>query len=228
MGLHDGHRQRTKEEFLAHGLAPFSELRTLELLLFYARPQGDVVPTAKALLSAFGSLEGVFAASQEELAKVPGVGLHTVVLLHLVAEVSKAYLTSSPFQAIDISDTHSLSALFAPCFRSINTERSALACFDDAHRLLGLHLLGEGNSSAVDIRLRQVVATALEGKTAVAVLAHNHPSGNLFPSQEDITTTRCIFQYLAGLDIYLADHVILGRDAMLSMRQSGFSWVFSN
>ena len=50
MGTHDGHRNRMKQEFLQGGLSAFSEVRALELLLFYSRLQGDVNPTAHALL----------------------------------------------------------------------------------------------------------------------------------------------------------------------------------
>ncbi|MGN0969978.1 MAG: DNA repair protein RadC, partial [Evtepia sp.] len=59
MGIHDGHRSRMKQEFLQGGLTHFSEPRALELLLFYSRMQGDVNPTAHALLDTFGSLAGV-------------------------------------------------------------------------------------------------------------------------------------------------------------------------
>ena len=81
MGVHEGHRDRMKREFLQGGLRHFSEPRVLELLLFYSRLQGDVNPLAHRLLEAFGSLSGVLDASPAALANVPGVGETTVVLL---------------------------------------------------------------------------------------------------------------------------------------------------
>ena len=74
MGIHQGHRDRMKQEFLQGGLAHFSEPRALELLLFFSRFQGDVNPLAHELLATFGSLAGVLDAPPEELAKIPGVG----------------------------------------------------------------------------------------------------------------------------------------------------------
>ena len=59
MGIHEGHRDRMKQEFLQGGLAHVSEPRVLELLLFYSRRQGDVNPLAHQLLDTFGSLAGV-------------------------------------------------------------------------------------------------------------------------------------------------------------------------
>ena len=58
MGIHEGHRDRMKQEFLQGGLAHVSEPRVLELLLFYSRRQGDVNPLAHQLLDTFGSLAG--------------------------------------------------------------------------------------------------------------------------------------------------------------------------
>ena len=73
MSIHDGHRQRFKEEFLARPDS-FPDHKALELLLFYANPRGDTNPTAHALMERFDSISGVLDATAEELKKVPGVG----------------------------------------------------------------------------------------------------------------------------------------------------------
>ena len=88
---HSGHRQRVKTEFLARGVEGWSDHRILELLLFYAIPQGDVNELAHRLVDNFGSLAGVLDASAEELKKVPGVGEHTAVLLKLVPALGGRY-----------------------------------------------------------------------------------------------------------------------------------------
>ena len=74
MGIHEGHRDRMKQEFLQGGLAHVSEPRVLELLLFYSRRQGDVNPLAHQLLDTFGSLAGVLDASPMICARSPAWG----------------------------------------------------------------------------------------------------------------------------------------------------------
>ena len=86
MGLHDGHRQRKKEQFLSHGLDAFADHEALELLLFYAVPRKDTNPIAHALLDRFGSLEQVLSAPAEELAKVPGLGDTSSLTLTAIME----------------------------------------------------------------------------------------------------------------------------------------------
>ena len=73
MGIHDGHRQRKKQQFLQQGLDGFTDIQALELLLFYARARGDVNPLAHALIDAFGSLKGVLEARPEQLLRVSGM-----------------------------------------------------------------------------------------------------------------------------------------------------------
>ena len=213
MGVHEGHRDRMKREFLQGGLRHFSEPRVLELLLFYSRLQGDVNPLAHRLLEAFGSLSGV-------LAKVPGVGENTVVLLKLIPAVAARYLASRTSADVIISDSASLRTLFLPYFFGARNEMSFLACFDGKLKLLGVRLLSEGSPSANEISLRKIATEALAlGATAV-VLAHNHPSGIATPSQEDIFITHYIRDALQPLGITLYDHVIMTDDDMVSLKDS--------
>ena len=85
--VHAGHRGRVKEEFLTRGVVGWPDHRILELLLFYAIPQGDVNPLAHELVDRFGSLAGVLDALPEELMKVKGMGEHSAVLLKLIPAV---------------------------------------------------------------------------------------------------------------------------------------------
>ena len=80
MGLHDGHRARKKEQFRRQGLDGFADHEVLELLLYYAIPRKDTNELAHRLLQKFGSLQNVFSAPLEELAKVDGVGESAALL----------------------------------------------------------------------------------------------------------------------------------------------------
>ena len=226
MGIHDGHRSRMKQEFLQGGLTHFSEPRALELLLFYSRMQGDVNPTAHALLDAFGSLAGVLDADPQELMTVPGVGENTAVLLKLIPALAAKYLASRTSAETIIRNSGDLRDLFAPYFFGARNELSFLACFDSKLKLLGVRKISEGGPNETNIGPRQIATAALSYNASAVVLAHNHPSGLASPSDDDISTTRYLFQVLRGLGIVLYDHVILADDDMVSMRDSGYFMVF--
>ena len=87
MGIHDGHREKKRQQFLQHGLDSFAEHEVLELLLFYAIPRKDTNPIAHALMDRFGSLDAVLSAPVEELCRVKGVGESAAALLKLIPQV---------------------------------------------------------------------------------------------------------------------------------------------
>ena len=89
--MHEGHRQRMRERFRLEGLDNFAPHEVLELLLFYARVQGDVNPLAHELLDSFGSIKGVLEARPEQLMAVKGVGEETATLLSLIVPVFRKY-----------------------------------------------------------------------------------------------------------------------------------------
>ena len=94
MGLHDGHRARKKEQFRRQGLDGFADHEVLELLLYYAIPRKDTNELAHRLLQKFGSLQNVFSAPLEELAKVDGVGESAALFLTLLPQVQKRAMRS--------------------------------------------------------------------------------------------------------------------------------------
>ena len=220
--IHRGHRDRVKQEFLRGGLGPFSDVRALELLLFYALPQGDVNPLAHALLDRFGSLAGVLDADLADLRTVPGIGDHTAILLKLVPALSAKYLASRTSEVFILRHTRDLWDLFSPYFFGARNEMTYLACFDGKLKLLGVRKISEGGPTANDISVRQVATAALSLNATAVVLAHNHPSGVATPSDADISATLYLRKYLRGIGVDVYDHVILADEDMVSMRDSGY------
>ena len=221
--VHGGHRQRMKEEYLAHGLQGVPDHKALELLLFYAIPQGDVNGLAHALMERFGSLSGVLDAPVEELTKVPGVGVHTAVLLNLIPAMGGKYLSSrSSMEADDRIDT-SMAArrLFTPYFFGARNEMIYLACLDSKLKLLGVRKVTEGIATLSEIVNRKVLEHALSLNAAVVLLAHNHPSGLALPSDADKLATKRLKKLFTAVDIELRDHLIFVDEDMVSMRDSG-------
>ncbi|MEG2000191.1 MAG: DNA repair protein RadC, partial [Evtepia sp.] len=148
MGMHAGHRDRVKKEFLSGGLSHFPDIRALELLLFYSRLQGDVNELAHTLINTFGTLSGVFDAETELLLKVPGVGENTATLIKLIPALSAKYLSSRLNDDIILDSSQNIHSLFTPYFFAARNEMSFLACLDGKLKLLGVRKLGEGIPNA--------------------------------------------------------------------------------
>lgn len=219
--IHTGHRQRVKREFLERGLAGLADHRVLELLLFYAVPQGDVNPLAHRLVEYFGSLSGVLTAPYEELVKVPGVGENTATLIRLLPAVAARYMEQSSELGGELTSPWQFRELLVPLFFGARSEMVYLVCMDGKNKLIACRKLGEGITDAVTITARKVLEAALSCNAAKVVLAHNHVSGIGLYSAADVAVTREVFQLLARVGIRLEDHFIIANDEMVSMRDSG-------
>lgn len=129
---HKHHRQRLKERFLQEGLDSFDPVNILELMLFYAIPQGDTNPTAHRLLDTFGSLSGVMNASVENLCQVKGVGQHAATLIKLFAAVVRPYLDDANRAAWCSSPPMRSAAICSPSLPGARWRPSIWSVWTDA------------------------------------------------------------------------------------------------
>lgn len=220
MGIHDGHRERKKEQFRQHGIDAFADHEVLELLLFYAIPRQDTNPIAHALMERFGSLDKVLDAPAEDLEKVPGMGKNAALLLKLIPQVyRRARMAASTDQILDT--TERIGAFFLEQFVAQSHEVMYQLCLDAKGRMLCCRKVSEGDVSSVGLNLRRIVENALRCNAVLVALAHNHPSGVALPSHEDTIATRQVREALEPLGVQLVDHIIVADDDYVSLREAG-------
>ncbi len=220
MGIHDGHRQRKRKQFLQHGLDGFADHEVLELLLFYAIPRQDTNETAHRLLKKFGSLQGVFNAPVEELRKVQGMGESAAAFLTLLPAALRRVGMSETEEVILIS-VEAAGAYFERLLRGERREVLYQVCLDSKGKVIGSNRLSSGSTSAAPVSVREVVEVALRCDASRVLLGHNHPSGVALPSEEDRQITLQIRQALATMDIVLVDHIVVADGDFVSMAASG-------
>ena len=222
MGVHDGHRRRLKKRFSEHGMDNFADHEALELLLFYAIPQGDLNPLAHTLIQRLGSLAAVFDASAGELKKIPGVGENTATLIKLIPQIARRYMISkSGFDNI-LNSTKRAGEYLIPRFFSERDEVVYMISLDAKCKVLNCQLMFRGSVNSTGVNVRKIVEAALLYNATGVIIAHNHTSGIALPSNEDTMTTRRIEAALMGVGIALQDHIIVADNDFVSMADNGF------
>ncbi len=216
-----GHRKRLRERFMASEPASFADYEMLELILFPAKPLGDVKPLAKALLDKFGSFGKVLHAAPLELLRVEGVNEAAVVAIkvtrHAAERLLKEEIIARPVvkswtQLMDylrLTIGHNQNEVFHILFLNIKLEIIA----DERQQ--------KGSIDHAPIYPREVVKRALELGASSMILVHNHPSGNIDASKSDIEVTKTIISMAKPLGISVHDHVIVSDREYFSFKAKG-------
>ena len=220
MGLHDGHRQRKRQQFLSHGPESMADHELLELAPFYAIPRRDTNEPAHRLLDQFGSLDRVLSAPEQELEKVEGVGQGAAVLLRLMGSIGDRARRPGREEKI-VASVDQAGAYFLRLLDGQRTEQLYQLCVDAKGKVLSCRMLSHGQSDITVLSLRQVVENALLSGASGVFLGHNHPSGVALPSPADMEATAQVRDALKRLDIRLIDHIIVADGDYVSMASSG-------
>ena len=216
-----GHRARLRERFLGVGGEALPDYELLELILFSARPRGDVKPLAKALLKQFGSFAKVIHADESVLRSVEGVGDAVIAALKTI-RVSTQRLIKS-----EISDQpviQSWSALMDYCKLAMGNnkiEEFRVLFLNHRHALIADEVMQRGTINHTPVYPREIVKRSLELSASAIILLHNHPSGDATPSKADIDITKKIIEAAATINVTVHDHVIITSTGHYSFKSFG-------
>jgi len=219
---HAGHRARLRERFLKGGFNSLADYEAIELILTLCLPRRDVKPIAKALLKRFGSLRGVLDAPAEELQSVPGIGTVAPVALRVIRETASLYLRQEVEGRSVLDNVDKLEDFWRARLGPLRHEVFEVAYLDHHYQLLedGVERLEEGTVAETTVYPRKVMELALRKHAAHIVVAHNHPTGDVTPSEHDKRLTRAL--QLAGqpLGIKVIDHIIVAAQKTYSFRKA--------
>ena len=215
------HRKRLRLKFLTSGIEAFPDYEVLELFLTYAIPRRDVKPQAKELIRTFGSIKGAVDADIGDLVKIKGIGKDSAVLIKLVKEIAALYLKQKAKEKKQVTCTTELLDFCRTVMGGKQDEEFCVIYLDAQNQIIEFETIQKGVVNQAVVYPRQVLESALKKKASAIILAHNHPSGHVRPSDADIRLTKTIQETAKVLDILVHDHIIVGENRFFSFREEG-------
>ncbi len=177
------------------------------------------IPLSDALLTEFGSIGRILSESEEALRRV--IGSHDAVISLLMAaeKLFTAQLQNDlPKRLVSATDSKLINYLQGS-MGSLANETMRVLFLDNANHLLKDEELGTGSPNKIIVPPRSILKRALELNASAIILVHNHPAGDLKPSQSDIKFTMLIKTICRELEIKLHDHIIIAGNQWSSFRK---------
>lgn len=210
---------RPREMLLDKGPEALSDAALLAILLRTGRQGQNAIALAREMIVKFGGLHGLMSTTSEDLLGVKGIGKAKVAQILAAMEIVKRQLRQ-PLKKINIIDNpHHLFEYLKVSMSNLSREEFRVLHLNRSKHLIAEEVLFRGTVDESSIYTREVIESALRKKASALIFVHNHPTGPAEASQEDVELTRSLVNACRAVDIPVLDHVIVGNDGFLSMRQ---------
>jgi DNA repair protein RadC len=223
--------ERPRERLVAHGAKSLSTAELIAILLGTGQGKGKLsaVGLGQYLLQKLEQhkrepLSVLREISVQELMEIPGIGTAKATTILAAVELGKRVFYSRPADQTVIDDPAVAAAVLSDDLMWQAQERFAVLLLDVKHRLLGTRVITIGTATETLAHPRDIFREVIRQGATRVIVAHNHPSGSVEPSPEDIALTQQLLTGAQFLGIPLLDHLILGNGNHLSLRQTTHLW----
>lgn len=213
---------RPREKFISQGAKSLSNSELLAIIIGNGFRDYSALDLAKSILnSADNSLEKLSGFDIHQFQKQKGIGLAKAVSIAAVFELSRRRLSEHPKKESKITSSNDAYKLVLPRLEGLKHEEFGVILLNRANRVLSVEQISRGGVSATVIDSKIIFSLALAQLASGIILFHNHPSGQLFPSKEDVAVTAKIKEASKVLDISLLDHIIVTDQSYFSFADKG-------
>jgi DNA repair protein RadC len=209
--------ERPRERLVKFGEQALSAQELLQLILGRGVAGESVAITAQKLLSQFGSLQKLAEASIEELSSIKGIGLAKAAQIKAAFEIGRRVSLQTPsYKSKELNDPEKVYRLIKSKLKDYHKEHFYIIALNSRNYSIAEVSVGSLNASIV--HPREVFAEAIKSKAASVIFAHNHPSGDPEPSEDDLVLTKKLVESGKILGIEVFDHIIVVKDGFFSFK----------
>ena len=196
------------------------QLSAMELLAL-AIGGSSGLDTAARLLTRFTSLHELLQAPLSSLEKVEGIGSATAIRLQATLEMARRITGESWTERPKVTCPADGANLLMAEMQYLLQEELRVIILNTRNDVLAVPTIYRGSLNTSVVRIAEVFRPAIEANAAAIIVVHNHPSGDPTPSPEDVRVTREMIRAGALLSITLLDHLIIGKQKFVSLKERG-------
>ncbi|MBV6479373.1 MAG: hypothetical protein HGGPFJEG_02144 [Ignavibacteria bacterium] len=221
--------EQPRERLITHGARNLSSAELLSLILNTGIKGESVLMLSQKIILHFGSLKNIFEASFEDLKKVKGLGEAKATKLLAGFEIVKRALREiSEIEEEKKFERKKFSSLTSPeeIFRILNQKISSYSkehfyviSLDTRNYFIGMDEISTGTLTASLVHPRETFESAIKRHAAHIIMAHNHPSGETDPSEDDLKITKRLVEAGKIMGINVLDHIIFTKSSFMSFKE---------
>jgi DNA repair protein RadC len=213
---------RPREKLLAQGRQVLSDAELIAILIGSGSRDESAVSLSQRILDSVGkNLNELGKRPIAELMKFKGIGEAKAITIAAALELGRRRSTADLPDRPEIKGSRDAYQLLAPLLLDLPHEESWVLFLSKKNKVIGKTKLSVGGTDATIMDAKIVFRKALEGMAAAIIVAHNHPSGTLRPSQADIDLTRKMKTVGEAIGLPLVDHIIIADGGYYSFLDEG-------
>ncbi len=214
--------ERPRERLQKLGPEALSSQELLALIIGRGIPKKSVMMIAQELISRFGNVKAIGQATLEELSQIRGIGLAKAAQIKACFELGKREdLDSEDLVPFDIKNPEAVVKAVRASIKDKAKEHFKLILLNSRNKILYISSISTGTLTTSLVHPREVFKDAIVHSAASVVLAHNHPSGDPEPSEDDLKITKKLVESGKILGIEVMDHIVIGKNNFYSFREKG-------
>ena len=179
---------------------------------------------AERLLAQFGGLPGLAQASLDELCAAHGMGEAKATQVKAALELGRRLLATAPHERPQVRSPADVASLLMVEMGLLEQEHLRVVLLDTKNHVVRVATIYTGSLNTAVLRVGEVFREAIRANCASLIVVHNHPSGDPTPSPEDVRVTEQLVEAGKLLDIDVLDHVVIGRNRYVSLKERGLGF----
>lgn len=206
------------------GAAALSAAELIALVIGTGSRTMNAIQVGEQVLIAFGDIFGAGRASVEELAAVPGMTETKARTLKAALELGRRQMAAGSLDRLQVLTPVDIANLVMLEMSLLDREELRVIALDTKNYVIKLKTVYSGSLNSTVVRVGEVFRDAIRCNAASIAVIHNYPSGDPTPSPEDIRVTEMIVEAGSLLDIDVLDHVVIGRNRFVSLKERGLGF----